>query len=486
MKKISTRLFCLLILTGFIAACGEESDTDGKKKGGNVNVDGDYAEADDYLAKVIYGEDNRLDLYQIQDRRLLGLADSTVALISTSDLTAEGSVTRIRTTKFADSYRLPLCQTERFREQDTAAFCSGFLVAPNMVATAGHCIRSEGSNTSDCATTRFVFGFNLRSSGYRPLSVPTGEVYSCKRIVKHVLTSSGADYSLIELDRAVSNHRPLKIRRAGVPSVNDDLVVIGHPSGLPTKVADGAKVRSIRSSYLQASLDTYGGNSGSAVFNTATLEVEGILVRGEEDFVTKNGCLESKRCEQNACRGEDVTRVSEFASYVPQLVTDEPGGPGPGQPGDGSGGAQPGGPGTPGDTTQPNDPTQPRPLPSITYRAAPRLHIPDNNRQGAETILTVNQTPQGRKIKVEVSITHPWRGDLVVTLVAPDGRSVVLVNRKGRSADNIIGTFGANLMSEGPLNLLSDVPTPGIWKLIVQDMAAYDVGLINHWALTFE
>ena len=36
--------------------------------------------------------------------------------------------------------------------------------------------------------------------------------------------------------------------------------------------------------YFTANLDTYRGNSGSPVFNAITHKVEGVLVRGEQDF----------------------------------------------------------------------------------------------------------------------------------------------------------------------------------------------------------
>ena len=49
-------------------------------------------------------------------------------------------------------------------------------------------------------------------------------------------------------------------------SLDTPLVVIGHPSGLPTKIADGAWVRNNESEYyFVTNLDTFGGNSGSAV-----------------------------------------------------------------------------------------------------------------------------------------------------------------------------------------------------------------------------
>lgn len=314
MRVETKKIFLLSLLTSTLVACGDKTTTpDGPDK------DKFSSQSKEELSmRVIYGEDDRLDLFQVQQKSLIDLADSTMALIQQSDLTDDGSGrTKIRTTKFANSYRLPLCPNERFREQETAAFCSGFLVAPNLVATAGHCVQSQGSSNSDCATTRFVFGFNMKSESDVPTSVATGEIYKCRRIVAHKLDNMGADYALIELDRPVVNHAPLRIRREGAPGPNELMTVIGHPSGLPTKVSGNAQVRKVLSTHFVTNLDTYGGNSGSAVFNSITGEVEGILVRGEADFVVQGNCMASKVCESTACRGEDVTRISNIANIIP-------------------------------------------------------------------------------------------------------------------------------------------------------------------------
>jgi len=74
-------------------------------------------------AQVIYGTDGRSDLYQITDPNLKSWADSTVALIKNSDLRISGSSTLIQGENFGT--QMNLCTTEKFREQDTAAFCSG-------------------------------------------------------------------------------------------------------------------------------------------------------------------------------------------------------------------------------------------------------------------------------------------------------------------------------------------------------------------------
>jgi V8-like Glu-specific endopeptidase len=90
--------------------------------------------------------------------------------------------------------------------------------------------------------------------------------------------------------------------------VGSEVLVIGHPTGLPTKLADGAVIRSLKETYFIANLDTYGGNSGSAVFDANSGLVEGILVRGEQDYVrSSSGCLASNVCRNDGCRGEDVT-----------------------------------------------------------------------------------------------------------------------------------------------------------------------------------
>jgi len=75
---------------------------------------------------------------------------------------------------------------------------------------------------------------------------------------------------------------------------------------------------------------------------------------------------------------------------------------------------------------------------------------------------------------VEVHIVHTYVGDLVVSLVAPDGSVYLLRNRLGGSADNIDQTFTVNLSSE---------VRNGTWRLRVQDAAAIDTGFINSWTL---
>lgn len=263
--------------------------------------------------EVIYGDDDRLDLYQVEDEKILSLADSTVGLFDSGRVVSDGAGTSALTTRsYASDYSL--CSEEPFFSQKTGAFCSGSLVGPDILMTAGHCITSQAS----CEGTKFVFGFGIKEEGVLPDSVPDGDVYGCGELLGRSVENSGADWALIRLDRPVTGHKPLAINRSGTITVGTPLLVIGHPAGLPTKVAGGASVRSDGSEgHFVANLDTYGGNSGSAVFNARTTKIEGILVRGEVDYKWKGSCRVSNVCADDGCRGEDVTKISAVSAGIP-------------------------------------------------------------------------------------------------------------------------------------------------------------------------
>ncbi|MBB5868106.1 X-Pro dipeptidyl-peptidase [Allocatelliglobosispora scoriae] len=102
--------------------------------------------------------------------------------------------------------------------------------------------------------------------------------------------------------------------------------------------------------------------------------------------------------------------------------------------------------------------------------------IPDAGA-AVESTITISGCPgtASASSTAEVHIIHPYRGDLVVSLVAPDGTSYSLSNRSGGSADDIHQTYPVNLSSE---------TANGTWRLRVQDAASADVGRIDTWTLT--
>jgi subtilisin family serine protease len=77
---------------------------------------------------------------------------------------------------------------------------------------------------------------------------------------------------------------------------------------------------------------------------------------------------------------------------------------------------------------------------------------------------------------VAVDIVHTYRGDLVVTLVAPDGSTYALKSSSSSdSTDNVNTTYSTNLSGEA---------ADGTWQLRVQDVYSADTGYLNSWTLT--
>lgn len=267
------------------------------------------------MPKVVYGADNRVEVYEAPSS-MQAVAASTAAMVPMNRLTLNSS----QTDSAARSYTAlqnklkedGICADDRFADQPNPGSCSGFLVGPDLIVTAGHCTRSQ----SACEGNAWVFGFAVdQATQTAGVNIPAENVYRCKELVNQKLnTFEGTDHALIRLDRVVTSAAPLKFRASGKIEDNTEIVVIGHPMGLPTKVSDGANVRkNVHPHFFVANLDTFGGNSGSAVFNTTDLTVEGILVRGETDYkynVVK-GCQEVFVCDDDKCRGEDVTRITD-------------------------------------------------------------------------------------------------------------------------------------------------------------------------------
>jgi len=271
----------------------------------------DIADAMREGQKAIYGVDDRKDLFEVTDQSSTRNAESVVSLFRAGRIHDNGDGTStLQVGKFGQINSL--CAEERFFDQPVGAFCTGFLVAPDIIATAGHCV-----NESNATTVRFVFGFRMVDAVVPQVVINNDDIYAGAEVVGRKLTDRGTDWCLVRLDRPVDNRRGLALRRAGKIADGQSLYVIGHPAGLPVKFAAGAQVRTnSEHAFFTANLDTYGGNSGSPVFNSTTHEVEGILVRGAPDFVPLGVCMVSAICPTNGCDGEDCTRTTEFVDKL--------------------------------------------------------------------------------------------------------------------------------------------------------------------------
>ncbi|MFC1522771.1 trypsin-like serine peptidase [Elusimicrobiota bacterium] len=265
------------------------------------------------LAQIstIFGEDNRLDVYQVRNPFVRNLANSTVGLFVSRYVEMNNETGRAKLRLRDYSKAEELCEEEPFEDQPMGPFCSGTLVGPDIILTAGHCIETE----QECRDTSFVFGFSIKKENEIPTSVPIGDVYKCERIIKRNYDSQHGDWALIKLDTLVSGRKPLKLNPSKMPiRKGTPLIVVGHPKGLPTKISGKAKVidPGLGREFFSSTLDTFSGNSGSAVFNACTLLIEGIHSFGDwRHFRYKGNCKISRRAK-------GVYKQQDFSYKAPE------------------------------------------------------------------------------------------------------------------------------------------------------------------------
>lgn len=106
------------------------------------------------------------------------------------------------------------------------------------------------------------------------------------------------------------------------------------------------------------------------------------------------------------------------------------------------------------------------------------LAIPDNSAVGSAATIGLPAIPIQR-VQVDVAITHPFRGDLVVQVIPPVGRTVTLTNRAGGSADNFV-TVAQDITSA----FTPGTSASGSWRLFVRDLATGNTGTITNFRVT--
>jgi subtilisin family serine protease len=132
-------------------------------------------------------------------------------------------------------------------------------------------------------------------------------------------------------------------------------------------------------------------------------------------------------------------------------------------------------------TPTPPAPTTPAPTPTTPSTCGPFSNTYSQKIPDVSTI-TSKMTVSGctgnasATSKVEVHITHTYRGDLAISLIAPDGTVYKLKSANiYDGAANVNATYTVNLSAKA---------RNGLWKLQVKDSYAGDTGTLNSWALT--
>ena len=284
-------------------------------------VRGAHEETERASQSVVYGEDDRQDVYAHPDMALRELTRrSIVALVPAMNVDTSDPA-RVVLSGDPLGMSMNLCPGERFANDPTASSCSGTLIDDNLVLTAGHCFEgmTADERRTSCRGQRFVFGYYYDAANVLH-PIVREDVFSCDDLVVWVNGRRGElnlDYAIVRLDRAAApRFTPVTVRRAPAAlAASAPLAVIGFGSGIPAKIDTGGRVVDPRANmldYFEANTDTFQGNSGSGVFDPTSRDLVGILVRGATDYVMRGTCQVANRCAlmpdpaNMACAGESV------------------------------------------------------------------------------------------------------------------------------------------------------------------------------------
>lgn len=102
--------------------------------------------------------------------------------------------------------------------------------------------------------------------------------------------------------------------------------------------------------------------------------------------------------------------------------------------------------------------------------------IPDPGTVTSPITVSGQSGNASSQTRITVNIVHPYRGDVPLDLIAPNGQSVRIRNVDNDSGDDIRATYTVNA---------SAVSTNGLWRLRVTDVYATDAGYLDDCSIQF-
>jgi subtilisin-like proprotein convertase family protein len=121
---------------------------------------------------------------------------------------------------------------------------------------------------------------------------------------------------------------------------------------------------------------------------------------------------------------------------------------------------------------------------TLDRMSAPERAIPENSQTGISDTIDITEALTISGLKVGVDISHTFRGDLRVALATPWGTVIELHPKGGGgNAHDLKVTYDETTLPA--LATLRGRSTKGAWRLMVQDLAPADIGILNRWWLAF-
>lgn len=116
--------------------------------------------------------------------------------------------------------------------------------------------------------------------------------------------------------------------------------------------------------------------------------------------------------------------------------------------------------------------------------SGPAIGVPDGSGASTATVTTSGFTQPLATVQVWVEIDHPDPSQLRVTLIGPDGTTVVLQDQFGRPQHPINAIYGKSDSTAQSLGAFQGKQANGVWTLRVEDKVAGVTGKIRNFTIT--
>ncbi len=153
--------------------------------------------------------------------------------------------------------------------------CTGFLVAPDLVVTAGHCLTSKQGLAIPCSQVKLSFK-----------SASGAEEYACENIVAieyshyrpiSLSIQDEANYAILQLDRVAHGREPLVLQSAPIKP-KTPVIVAKHSTSKPMPL----QLSREDNPYIGWRGKMLSHQAGAPVLNAESLEVMGVLVSNKK------------------------------------------------------------------------------------------------------------------------------------------------------------------------------------------------------------
>jgi hypothetical protein len=276
---------------------------------------------------VIYGDVDIHELYETS-AEIRALARERVGMLAPRDAIDEaGAQPSLKGTPWGEV--VGACSDQPMMDQFSVGYCSVTLVAPDLAATAYHCLGWLG-----CDELAVIRSYQFEAEAQLEPFDTDADVRFCTEFLTPAL-EPGAPPPEIGWIRL---SRPFPPFQATLPVVDVGLgtpvMALAHLGGVPLKLLDAASVQDEQvaegARVLWTNLDSFHGASGGPVL-TENRELAAIVAGGAPDFVpTEAGCLRlsvgpNEPGEERAVVYSDVRSKACLATDDPACVEPPPG-----------------------------------------------------------------------------------------------------------------------------------------------------------------